>query len=47
MELAQKVSVDTYLELDAAAEGKLEFLNGVVVAMAGASPRHHRIVGNL
>lgn len=44
---ADKVSVETYLELDAAADGKLELLNGVVVAMAGASPRHNQIVANI
>ena len=33
--------------MDAEAEGKLELLNGVVVAMAGASPRHNLIVTNL
>lgn len=37
----------TYLEMDAAADGKLEFLNGVVVAMAGASPKHNQIVANV
>jgi Uma2 family endonuclease len=43
----QKVSVGTYLEMDARAEGRLELLNGVVVAMAGASPRHNLIVTNI
>lgn len=44
---AEKVSVGTYLEMDAKAEGRLELLNGVVVAMAGASPRHNLIVTNI
>lgn len=44
---AERVSVQTYLEMDAQADGKLELLNGVVVAMAGASPKHNQIVANL
>lgn len=44
---AQKTAVDAYWALDEAAEGKLELLNGVVVAMAGASPRHNLIVANI
>lgn len=44
---AERVSVQTYLEMDARADGKLELLNGVVVAMAGASPKHNQIVANL
>jgi len=36
-----------YLQLDEAAEGRLELLNGVVVAMAGASPRHNLLVTNV
>lgn len=44
---AQRVSVSEYLGMDRDAEGKLELLNGVVVAMAGASPRHNRIVTNV
>lgn len=39
--------MEAYLEMDAAAEGKLELLNGVVVAMAGASPRHNQVVQNI
>ena len=39
---------EQYLELDrAASDAKYEFLNGIVVAMAGASPRHNMIVTNL
>lgn len=44
---AERVPVETYLELDAEADGKLELLNGVVVAMAGASPKHNQIVANV
>ena len=33
--------------MDADADGKLELLNAVVVAMAGASPRHNLIVTNI
>jgi Uma2 family endonuclease len=46
-ERAEPVSVQTYLDMDAQADGKLELLNGVVVAMAGASPKHNQIVANL
>ena len=41
------MSVSEYLALDADADGRLELLNGIVVAMAGASPRHNRIVTNV
>lgn len=44
---ATKTSVEDYLALDLASEGKLEYLNGVVVAMAGASPRHNQIAANV
>ena len=46
-EPAPQTTVAEYLELDAKAAGKLELLNGVVVAMAGASPRHNQIVTNV
>ncbi|HJK93529.1 MAG TPA: Uma2 family endonuclease [Polyangiaceae bacterium LLY-WYZ-15_(1-7)] len=46
-EPAPHVTPAEYLRLDAEAEGKLELLNGTVVAMAGASPRHNLIVANL
>jgi len=46
-EPAERVSVETYLDMDAESDGKLELLNGVVVAMAGASPRHNLLVANL
>lgn len=41
------VSVQEYLGLDLEFDGRLELLNGVVVAMAGASLRHNRIVMNV
>ncbi|PRQ05423.1 hypothetical protein ENSA5_02430 [Enhygromyxa salina] len=44
---APQTTIAEYLELDAEADGKLELLNGVVVAMAGASPRHNQIVSNV
>ena len=46
-EPAPHVTPAEYLRLDAEAEGKLELLNGTVVAMACASPRHNLIVANL
>ena len=39
--------MESYLAMDVAADGKLELLNAVVVAMAGASPRHNQIVSNI
>ena len=41
------VSADEYLRLDAAADSKLEFTNGLVWAMAGADPAHNEINYNL
>ncbi|HJL14876.1 MAG TPA: Uma2 family endonuclease [Sandaracinaceae bacterium LLY-WYZ-13_1] len=46
-EPAGRMGVDEYLALEAASETKHEYLHGVVVAMAGASPRHNQIVSNL
>ncbi|HJK95274.1 MAG TPA: Uma2 family endonuclease [Polyangiaceae bacterium LLY-WYZ-15_(1-7)] len=43
----QRTSVGDYLDLDARSGERLELLNGVVVAMAGASPRHNQVVTNL
>jgi len=40
------VSVDEYLAMDEASEVRLEFIDGVVVAMAGASYHHNVIVSN-
>lgn len=47
MQPADRTTVEEYLRLDEAAEEKLELLNGVVVAQAGASPRHNLIVSNV
>lgn len=44
---AEPHTAEEYLAMDLACEGKLEYLNGVVVAMAGASPRHNLIALNL
>lgn len=38
---------DEYLALERVSDHKSEFLNGETFAMAGASPRHALIVGNL
>ena len=37
------VSADDYLRLETAAEAKHEFINGRVLAMAGATPAHNEI----
>ncbi len=44
---AKRISVEAYLEMDAEAGGKIELLDGIPVAMAGASPRHNQIVQNI
>lgn len=41
------MSVEEYLALDTDALFKYEYLNGVVVAMAGASPRHNVVAQNV
>ena len=46
-ETATEMSVEDYLALDAASERRHEYLNGVVVAMAGASPRHNVVAHNV
>lgn len=43
----QRFSFDEYVELEAAATGRHEFLDGEVWAMAGGSPAHAAIAGNL
>lgn len=43
----QLLSEDEYLALERDAATKHEYVNGEAVAMAGASPRHNRIVANL
>ncbi len=42
-----RVSEQEYLALERAAEIKHELVNGLVVAMAGATPRHNAIVANV
>jgi len=42
-----RISPEEYLRLERAAETKSEYADGVMYAMAGASPRHNLIVGNL
>lgn len=44
---AAHVSPEAYLALDAASDTKVEYYDGVTLAMAGASPRHNRIAGNI
>jgi Uma2 family endonuclease len=44
---ATRSSLDEYLALEASSDTKHEYLNGEVVAMAGASPRHNLITSNL
>lgn len=46
-EPARVISVEEYLALDTDPLVKYEYLNGVVVAMAGASPRHNQVTTNL
>jgi len=41
------ISLETYFEREDTAEVKSEYHNGVLVAMAGASPAHIRITTNL
>jgi Uma2 family endonuclease len=41
------IPLETYFEREDAAETKSEYYNGVIVAMAGASPAHSRITTNL
>lgn len=42
-----RVSEADYFALDLAAESRLEYYDGEVVAMAGASPDHNDIAGNV
>ncbi len=46
-ELKPRLTFDEYLEIESKAELKSEFLNGRMYSMAGASPEHHQIVGNV
>ncbi len=47
MQTPSFVSADEYLALERAATTKHELVNGHVVAMAGATPRHNAIVANV
>ena len=47
VEPARLTSVEEYLALEAASDIKHEYLGGIVVAMAGASPRHNLIATNV
>ncbi|MEM1418675.1 MAG: Uma2 family endonuclease [Myxococcota bacterium] len=47
MEPARAMSLEEYLTLDAESDTRHEYLNGVVTAMAGASPRHNLITANV
>ncbi len=47
MQAAPRINEDEYIASERASERKHELINGVVVAMAGASPRHNAIVGNI
>lgn len=44
---APHVSPEEYFSLDASSETKLEYYDGVTLAMAGASPRHNLVAGNV
>src|SRR4051812_47195317 len=41
------VSVEEYLQLEEAAEEKHEYVEGDIVAMAGATREHNQVVSNL
>jgi Uma2 family endonuclease len=42
-----RYSIEEYLAIDRASEGKSEYLDGVIYAMGGASPPHVQITGNV
>lgn len=46
-EIARAMTVEEYLAIDVDPLVKYEYLNGFVVAMAGASPRHNLVIQNL
>ncbi|HEX5084487.1 MAG TPA: Uma2 family endonuclease [Blastocatellia bacterium] len=46
-QLNPNLTFDDYLEIESKAEFKSEFVNGWMFAMAGASPQHNQIVGNV
>ena len=43
----EHVTEEEYFALDLAAETRLEYLDGEIIAMAGASPNHNDIVSNV
>lgn len=45
--LARRASLGEYLTLEESSEVKHEYLNGEIVAMTGASPRHNQIASNV
>lgn len=44
---SRRLSVEDYVALDRASEGRWEYVGGEAFAMAGASPRHNAIVVNI
>ncbi len=42
----QKYTLEEYAELEKSSEERLEYFVGNVWSMAGASPKHEKIVGN-
>ena|SRR5579862_5309685 len=44
---APKFTVPEYLERERQSEVRHEYVNGVILAMAGETPRHNRIAGNV
>ena len=41
------LTLDEYFDVELRSEAKHEFLDGEILAMSGASPRHNAVVGNL
>lgn len=44
---ATHVSLEEYFALDAGSDAKIEYYDGATLAMAGASPRHNLVAGNI
>lgn len=44
---ATHVSLEEYFALDAVSDAKIEYYDGATLAMAGASPRHNLVAGNI
>lgn len=47
MEAPMSVSEEAYLETERARENRHEYVNGMIVAMSGATPRHNVLVTNM